>query len=198
MVRYPASVPSAQNQVVPSEWYSRPEWVLVIVGIGTALVVGWQSSETRRAANAALASIRLQETPLVQWTTTNNWYAFKSVRDNGDKEVCVSFKVCNPTKFPLIIERTEMGCRGTIYSSSERASLPPEDTYPMALTSELTEEDYALETLVVPLRATVWFTDILKRPQKQTFGGFVKIDKDGNTTFDPQHWWVQAYEKLEE
>ena len=41
---------TAQNQ--PPHWYESPEWVLVIVGCITFAVIGWQSVETRRAANA--------------------------------------------------------------------------------------------------------------------------------------------------
>ncbi len=34
-------------------WYESPEWVLVIVGCVTFIVIGWQSFETRRSADAA-------------------------------------------------------------------------------------------------------------------------------------------------
>jgi hypothetical protein len=56
-----------QNQWVQTEatarekesppWYKSSEWVLVIVGTGTFLVIGWQSWETRSAAQAAKASV---------------------------------------------------------------------------------------------------------------------------------------------
>ena len=42
---------ATQNE--PSHWYKSPEWILVIVGALTAIVIGWQSCETRRAASAA-------------------------------------------------------------------------------------------------------------------------------------------------
>ena len=38
----------------PTKWYEQPEWVLVIVGIITFIIMGWQSRETRKAARAAL------------------------------------------------------------------------------------------------------------------------------------------------
>ncbi len=41
---------ATKNQ--PPKWYESPEWVLVIVGIVTCFVIGWQSWETRRAAEA--------------------------------------------------------------------------------------------------------------------------------------------------
>src|SRR5580704_12545230 len=37
-------------------WYATPEGALVIVGICTFLVIGWQSWETRRSADAAKKS----------------------------------------------------------------------------------------------------------------------------------------------
>jgi hypothetical protein len=37
-------------------WYASPEWWLLSVGILTCFVIGWQSVETRRAANAAQVS----------------------------------------------------------------------------------------------------------------------------------------------
>jgi hypothetical protein len=40
------------------QWYKSPEWVLVIVGVVTALVIGWQSWEARKAAEAALLNAR--------------------------------------------------------------------------------------------------------------------------------------------
>ncbi|HLW83506.1 MAG TPA: hypothetical protein VKS20_15820 [Candidatus Acidoferrales bacterium] len=46
---------------VRPHWYASidwPEWALVAVGIVTAAVIGWQSWETRRAANGLVASER--------------------------------------------------------------------------------------------------------------------------------------------
>jgi hypothetical protein len=44
------------------EWYKSPEWVLIIVGVITAFFIGWQSLETRKAAQAtklaAIATLR--------------------------------------------------------------------------------------------------------------------------------------------
>jgi hypothetical protein len=40
----------------PPPWYESPEWVLVVVGCVTFVIIGWQSFETRRAATAAKLS----------------------------------------------------------------------------------------------------------------------------------------------
>lgn len=42
----------------PSPWYDSPEWILVIVGILTAVFIAWQSFETQRAANATAESVK--------------------------------------------------------------------------------------------------------------------------------------------
>lgn len=49
---------TAASQQRRPEWYKSPEWVLVIVGFVTAIVIGWQSYETMRSASALLASER--------------------------------------------------------------------------------------------------------------------------------------------
>jgi hypothetical protein len=38
-------------------WYQSPEWILIFVGSITAVFIGWQSWETRRAAKAAADSV---------------------------------------------------------------------------------------------------------------------------------------------
>ena len=42
-------------------WYASPEWILIIVGCITALVIGWQSYETRKAATAATRAVKATE-----------------------------------------------------------------------------------------------------------------------------------------
>ena len=53
---------NAQNESPPKEsprWYQSPEWMLVIVGIVTCFVIGWQSWATSRAAQATQISAEL-------------------------------------------------------------------------------------------------------------------------------------------
>jgi hypothetical protein len=42
----------------PPHWYAMPEWWLCILGIPSLLVLGWQTNESRRAANAAKDAAR--------------------------------------------------------------------------------------------------------------------------------------------
>lgn len=44
-------------------------WVLILTGAA----IGWQSWETRKSAQAARDSIRLQELAMQQWVVLNNW-----------------------------------------------------------------------------------------------------------------------------
>lgn len=50
--------PAKQNATESKtpHWYASPEWILVIVGSFTFIVIGWQAWETRRSADAASAS----------------------------------------------------------------------------------------------------------------------------------------------
>ena len=56
--------PSDRADCGSPKWYAalkRPEWLLVTVGIVTFIVIGWQSWETRKSADAATRGIKLQE-----------------------------------------------------------------------------------------------------------------------------------------
>jgi hypothetical protein len=44
----------------PSRWYASPEWILVIVGIVTCVVVAWQSWATAQAAKATQMAAEVQ------------------------------------------------------------------------------------------------------------------------------------------
>jgi hypothetical protein len=46
-------------------WYASPEWVLVIVGSVTVIVIGWQAWETRRAADFAAGGNEINRANLV-------------------------------------------------------------------------------------------------------------------------------------
>jgi hypothetical protein len=50
-----------------------PEGITTWAIIATGFVIAWQSSETRKAAQSARDSIRLQELAMQQWIVLNNW-----------------------------------------------------------------------------------------------------------------------------
>ncbi|MFI5098700.1 MAG: hypothetical protein ACHQT6_12075 [Candidatus Acidiferrales bacterium] len=58
--------PTTKTQAAKDQtpgWYKSPEWVLVLVGVITCIVIGWQSSETRKSAQAAKESLFLTHRP---------------------------------------------------------------------------------------------------------------------------------------
>ena len=68
----------------PPQWYKSPEWILVVVGIVTAFVIGWQSYETRRAANATAGTIGLvgEQLGLMRRQTAATETAANAAKDN--------------------------------------------------------------------------------------------------------------------
>jgi hypothetical protein len=65
---------SQQADKQPSRWYTpfeRPDWWLVVIAAFTGGVIGWQSWETRKSANAALKSAKAQMDADRAWVTSN-------------------------------------------------------------------------------------------------------------------------------
>lgn len=57
----PAKTPAQE----PPQWYSSPEWALVLVGGITCGVIGWQAWETRRSVKIAKDSVVLTHRPKI-------------------------------------------------------------------------------------------------------------------------------------
>lgn len=106
--------PKADPDTPP--WYTtfkQPDGMLVIVGIVTCFVIGWQSCETRRAAKATqksaeatLRSVELHEAELRQWVeTTDEWEVRTDYYlPNATETILrISFGIVNPTKWPLTL-----------------------------------------------------------------------------------------------
>ena len=90
--------------------YQPPVWAKFVTwpeGVGawavilTLLAIVWQSAETRRAANAARDSIRLQELAMEQWVDVNNWDS--GCKLNDQRELTIRFDITNPTNFPVTL-----------------------------------------------------------------------------------------------
>lgn len=87
---YAAEVHSkSENQATrdkPLHWYKSSEWILVIVGIITAGVIGWQSFETRRAADAAARSVEAiqRQTRILERQAKAGEDAASAAKSNAD------------------------------------------------------------------------------------------------------------------
>jgi hypothetical protein len=101
--------------------FKDPNWVLVIVGSITCGVIGWQSWETRKAANAARDSIRLQEAGMRQWVNIVPVGISKCVRPDkpGLCEVSLRFEIINKTDYLMTILRIETDVGANVYESSK-------------------------------------------------------------------------------
>jgi hypothetical protein len=114
-------------------WYTLPEWWLCILGIPTLGFLAWQALESRRAAQAARDSIRLQEAHMQQWIDHTNWQRRYHKDGPTGHRLRVQFEIINPTGFPLTIPSgsVDFGLEGTKYSFLLRKDcrLTPENSH---------------------------------------------------------------------
>lgn len=120
---------TASAKAEPQHWYTSAEWWLFILSIPTLIVLGWQAKETRRAAEAARDSIRLQEAQFDQAVNLTNW------RTNEPKENRLEIRVdlVNPTAFHMTLNDSYIRFRRfvdqdrkcTEYGTGNNVFLPP-------------------------------------------------------------------------
>lgn len=174
----PQNGPQGNQQTAKAQsprWYKSPEWVLVIVGIVTAFVIGWQSWATVRAANAARRSIRLQEIAMGQWVDTEKWETDYTFTQDCTEILPVHFRIKNPTKFKITLHRATCWINGRhIVSIHFRKQLLAPDGYAVAEikyplnAGQVTA--YRRETLKFEIGGVIYFVDAFGREQEQSFG----------------------------
>jgi hypothetical protein len=157
--------------------------LLVVVGFVTAVFIGWQSWETRKAAKAAHISadateksVRLQETASRQWVNLDELRAGAQppfVSGMTQVTLVFTFNVTNPTKMPLTVEWLIVRVNGESLTKALHHFLPPDDVYPVKIPVTIRNkqvEEYGAYKLVLSFIATVGYTDAFERPQRQPFG----------------------------
>jgi len=117
--------------------------LLVFVGFVTAVSIGWQSWETRKAAKAAHISaeateksVRLQETALRQWVNLDHLKAGAQppfVSGMTEMTLLFTFDVTNPTKMPFTVEWLIVRVNGESLTETLHHFLPPDDIYPVKI-----------------------------------------------------------------
>jgi hypothetical protein len=123
---------AAKTETAKSEtphWYQSPEWVLVIVGIVTCFVIGWQSWATSRAAKATemAAKATKESVELIirkeraKISVQTDVFITQPVVMGGAQETFVTFKIYNFGLTKAIITSVEIGA--TVESSPEPNSL---------------------------------------------------------------------------
>jgi hypothetical protein len=183
-----------------------PNILLVIVGfvgiavaVFTLFVLQEQAVATKSAAEATKKSVELQEIGFQQWIKATDWLAYIRERENGKTELFITCKIINPTNLPLTITHIDSGCRGIIYTSTERVTLTPDpdDYHLYGINTDLSKAELSEDSVSVTLRITLKFVNSIKREQSQTIVGMVSYNRvDEITVFTPLAWEAQQYEDM--
>jgi hypothetical protein len=184
-----------------------PEWALVIVGILTFLVIGWQSWETKKAAVAARDSIKLQELAYAQWVNVVNWrfepIGFVSATDGAHMHIL--FDIINPTKFPLTVTKVSVfPAEGRSLVINIDHFLSPDGLYGSGFNVWLKDArvDDKGEIVFTPVgqdsRIVVEYSTILGKLQIQEFGVFSAVKSSTDVAFWPKPPFVPKSSTQEE
>jgi hypothetical protein len=143
--------------------YETAQWILVIVGIITCLVIGWQSISTARATKAMKGSLKLQRLALYQWVVVRRWEAHR--RADGANNMSVSFDIVNATKLPLTLERVETSSNEKTVVSDGRTSITPHSRHRIYAVFSYAEE--------ITIQVTIKFIDAAGDAVVQTTRGML-------------------------
>jgi hypothetical protein len=170
-----------------NHWWIVPDWWLVIVAGATGGVIGWQSWETRKAAQGAketaeatLQSVRMQEAGMKQWVELDGW---KSEVMPDSKELAISFQVSNPTNFLLTAEHGEISFTNparTIFFIYRPAPLAPNKPLSVKFNIPLTPANMqALQsgTIGFSVDGAIVFMTALDVQVTQSFSGIITCNR---------------------
>jgi hypothetical protein len=187
-------------------WWRDSNWWLVIVALITAGVIGWQSFETRKAAQAARDSIRIQEAEFFQWLDISDWEVENldgkkggwsrsgtEIQNHpGAMNFRISFPLINNTPRPLFIHsvstKLEIGSEKVKkeFLVEEALQVPPKSEYKVVIDTEFTHDNVTeWLTLSVPILGVVdvWFSNALGEKDEARFERLVtsRWGPDGET-----------------
>jgi hypothetical protein len=174
-----------------------PNWVLVIVGSITCIVIAWQSWETRKAAQAARGSIRLQERAMQQWVEATNWRSSMLQLIEGEGgTLLIDVDIVNETPYPVTITDGAIYFKnptvGEKYGETVTLSsifLPPHSPLEAHIGVEITDgqaRQFAREPVVLTVFGAFSHTGILdKASPPQILAGTLACS-DGMTRFVPK------------
>jgi len=139
---------STNNETNQPSWCERiltpvfANWPTLAVTIWGILVLIQQTRATRKAAEAARDSVRLQQAAMQQWITVTDWEARFS---NEQKALDIGFRINNPTRFPLTINTAQMtlGLPGTmpITPVVPNLRLPPDIPAKVRITAQISPDE---------------------------------------------------------
>lgn len=173
------------------DWYARPEWWLLILGIPTLGGILWQANETKRAAQAARDSIRLQEKAMAQWVGYRGWtHQIETLQQST--VLGVSFEIYNPTSFPLTISSANV--RFTLlsrewqdYPLREDCVLRPDGPERVGVLFPLYEseaERYKEIGLIVQVDVDLTYRGVLNKPEPDIFRMILSCDRNGTRFYE--------------
>jgi hypothetical protein len=106
-----------------------PNWVLVLVGSLTCLVIGWQSIETRKAANASKKSAAAALLSIQAFINSERpWIQVIAEKQREDGGLIWDLKAVNRGRTPAAIISESFNC--SIVGCVEFPPMPPEHSRP--------------------------------------------------------------------
>jgi len=163
--------------------------VLVLIGAGTLVAIWYQARETARAADAALGSIKLQETAMRQWVDLLNWSLDYHIDpDTEKKSLNIQVYVKNPTKIPLTLIGFRMSLDKQEFDGAHKNTLAPNASIPILITISLDAEQvrkYLEPGLMFLVDGLILYEDALHKFIAQSFSGYLWCHKTG-ATFNPK------------
>lgn len=178
------------TQQQPPKWYASAEWsnwALVFVALVTAGVIGWQSNETKRAANAAFQSIKLQESQMEQWVDLGNWRANYRHLEADVRQLRITFDIINPTSYPLRLKNAVVTFADLVNDKVRFAQdlgtevfISPKIPYSVDAWFLITPEEadtYLGDSLNFIVRGTIPHAGVLQREAIQQFEGILSCGK---------------------
>jgi len=161
----------------PSQWYKSPEWILVIVGVVTAFVVGWQAYETRRAVSAQIVATN-------PFLVIKDWFTLVSSTAN---ELHIQIDIVNTGKIPLILHGLTPTMLTQTIEIRDDTFIVPDQPYragvDIDLTADITEKLRGGGIMGFPLRGTINYSSDFASNLRQPFSGTLMIGPKFRTTF---------------
>jgi len=180
----------------PPHWYKSPEWVLVIVGIVTCIVIGYQSYATwcaaqdaEKAAEATRDSVKLQEIVQQQWVQIDGWRREgEGSYEETPPRFAFAMEVSNPTDVPLTVESVSMTVSAVTIASKVGNVLGPGDpikvSFPMTIKPDQMAA-YKAYRLVTVITGFVVYVDAFKNKKTQPFGQCCTLGPKHYAVFSP-------------
>jgi hypothetical protein len=151
-----------------------PDGITTWAIIFTGFAIVWQSWETRKAGEAALKSVQLQEVQYRQWVEIGGWKNWSRVQpQDTEATLSLGFEIQNNTSFPLTLLSIKTSRAAQSSSGSLKGCLiSPKDVYDAFFAFDVSPAElqlYRLDNLAATLTIEVVIKDVLEKesaPQK--------------------------------